>query len=104
MFITFLLLFYLIINLFLLYNFCLVILYLLKAKRYILFNLLISLSKLHNNFNKNTFLKIYIITAIGLFSSYYIYFVYYFNLNYIYQNFFIKILGNGFFLRKYHHF
>jgi hypothetical protein len=94
MFITFLLVFYLIINLFLLYNFCLVILYLLKPKREILFNLLITLSKKHDDFNKNTFLKIYIITVIGLLLAYYIYDVYYLHLN---KNF-IKILGNGFFL------
>lgn len=74
-----------------------VILEFLKRKRRKFFNLLVDLSKLHDNFNKYTYFKIFIFTLIGFFCSYFIY-QYYLHLSLSEKKFFKKVLGNGFFL------
>jgi len=72
-----------------------VILELLKTQRRKFFNLLVDLSKLHDYFNKYTFVKVFIFILIGFFCSYFIY-QYYLNIDD--KIFFHKVLGNGFFL------
>ena len=74
-----------------------IILEYLKTQRRKFFILLVGLSKLHDNFNKYTHLKIFVFTLIGFFCSYFIY-QYYLQLDPNEKNFFHKILGNGFFL------
>jgi len=74
-----------------------IILELLKIQRRKFFNLLVDLSKLHDSFNKYTYIKIFIFTLIGFLCSYHIY-QYYLQLNSNDKSFFIRVLGNGFFL------
>ena len=70
----------------------------LKTQRHIFFDILITLSKLHDDFNKHTYLKIHTFIFIGILISYFIYQGYFLQLNQEEKKFFVKVLGNGFFL------